>query len=85
MTIDYSIPKKVEIKTLDFIDNLLLETQDDMRHGIAPSPAGAYHFSVNQKGGPLDKQKNELLHHITAKLLLLSCRAHPDLKTTMAS
>jgi hypothetical protein len=38
MTIDYSIPEKVQMTMFDYIDNLLVEMPDDMGHGNAPSP-----------------------------------------------
>jgi hypothetical protein len=84
VTFDYSFKGKVQVRMVEYIDDLLLEMPDDMRPGIAPSPAGRHLFEMNDKAKPLEQESVIKFHHLTAKLLFLSCRARPELKTTVA-
>ena len=49
--------------------------------GEVTSPAQHHLFHVNKDTEPLDKNKKENFHSVTAKLLYLVKRARPDLET----
>jgi hypothetical protein len=83
MHIDYTIPGKVKITMIDYIERMLKELPDDMG-GTALSPASSHLFEVNPCGEPLDSMKADLYHHNTAKLLFLCKRARPDLQLAVA-
>jgi hypothetical protein len=84
MTIDYSIPGKVQIKMFDYIKAMLEELPEDMGNGIAATPASNHLFEVNSDGIRLDATNAELFHHVTAKSLFLCKRARPELQTAVA-
>ena len=68
MRIDYTIPGKVKITMIDYIESMLKELTDDM-NGTALTPAPNHLFEVNPCREPLASAKAELYHHNTAKLL----------------
>ena len=49
--------------------------------GKVTSPAQYHLFRVNKDAEPLDKNKKEILHSVTAKLLYLVKQARPDIET----
>ena len=52
--------------------------------GEVTSPAQHRLFQVNQDANPLDKNKKEIFHSATAKLLYIVKRARPDLETLVS-
>jgi hypothetical protein len=68
---------------IDYIKNMLAKLPKDMA-GEAATPAVNHLFEVNEKPILLDKEKLELFHHYTAKLLFLCKRARPDIQTAVA-
>ena len=52
--------------------------------GKVTSPAQHHLFQVNEDAEPLDKNKKEIFHSVTAKLLYLVKRARPDLETLVS-
>ncbi|MDA3875508.1 MAG: reverse transcriptase domain-containing protein [Halothiobacillus sp.] len=83
MTIDFSIPGKVQFRMNDYVDRMLVEAPDDMT-GSAVTPAAAHLFRVNTNSKRLDDDTAEVFHHLTAKLLYLCKRVRPDLMTAVA-
>ena len=84
MTIDFSRPGTVQFHMKAFIDDLIAETPSELLKGMAASPAGQHLFNVNEICPKLSKEQAELFHHLTAKLLYLSKRTHPDIQTAVA-
>jgi hypothetical protein len=83
MTIDYSEQGKVKFKMFDYVDSILEETPTDM-DGVAITPATSSLFTVNEDSEPLDNERADTYHRLTAKLLYLCKRARPDLQPTVA-
>jgi hypothetical protein len=83
MSIDYSIPEKVQFIMNDYIENLLDDAPEDMT-GNATTPAAHRLFEVNDKAEKLNPTDSDIYHHTTARLLYLSKRARPDLQTAVA-
>jgi hypothetical protein len=83
MTLDYSIPGKVQIYMHDYIDNMLSELPADF-DGEAATPAANHLFQVNKNAEKVSEAKAQLFHHNTAKLLFLCKRARPDIQTGVA-
>jgi hypothetical protein len=79
MTIDYSVPVKVQIKMIDYIDNMLAELDDDMA-GKSATPAPNHLFEVNPKAEKHSTDKAITFHHHAAKLLFLCKRAQPNIQ-----
>jgi hypothetical protein len=52
--------------------------------GTAITPAGNNLFTVNPKAEPLDEEKSEIFHRLTAKLLYLCKRSRPDFQTAVS-
>ena len=84
MTLDFSTPKKVQIRMDDYIKNMLAELLPEM-DGKATTPAPNHLFEVNNDNPtPLDKTQLEFLHHNVAKLLFLCKQPRPDIQTAVA-
>jgi len=84
MTIDYSIPGKVQISMTDYIMTMLNELPLDMQ-GVAATLAAAHLFEVNSIDPILlDKPTKEFFHTNIAKLLFLAKHARPDILTAMS-
>ena len=83
MTLDFSIPQKVQIHMYEFIEKMLADLPPDM-DGMARTPAADHLFAVNPTPKPLPEETAILFHHNVAKLLFLCKRARPDLQTAVA-
>ena len=84
MTLDFTIDGKVQIKMIDYIENMLEELPADM-DGEAATPAPSHLFEVNENDPKmLDKTRSDFFHHNVAKLLFLCKRARPDIQTSVA-
>ena len=83
MTLDFSMPQKVQIQMYDFIDKMLADLPVNM-DGTAWTPAADHLFTVNPTPKPLPKETAIMFHHNVAKLLFLCKRARPDLQTAVA-
>ena len=86
MLIDYSEEGKVKFSMVDYISKMLMEMpDDDIFRGSAPTPAASHLFQVRSEGTEhLPKDKADVFHHMVAKLLFLSQRARPDIKTAVS-
>ena len=71
MTLDFNIDGKVQIKMVDYIEEMLKELPPDM-DGEAATPAPNHLFEVNTKDAKmLSKQQADFFYHNVAKLLFL--------------
>ena len=84
MTIDYSMPRKVTFSMPDYVEGLIHETPDELLSGQAHTPAANHLFDVNDNATKLDKERGDIYHHLTAKLLYLCKRVHPDTQLAVA-
>jgi hypothetical protein len=80
---DFSVDGKVTIIMKDYIIEMLEELLEDMA-GEAATPAANHLFEVNNQPVLLSKERSDMFHHHTAKLLFLSKRARPDIQTAVA-
>ena len=53
---------------------------EELEGGVT-SPAQHHIFQLDEDVEPLDKNKKEIFHSVTAKLLYLVKRARPDIET----
>ena len=83
MTLDFSLPRKVQVSMFNYIDKMLEALPTDM-DGTAATPAAQHLFEVNNNPEPLDEDTAQMFHHNTAKLLFLCKRARPDVQTAVA-
>ena len=84
MTIDYSVDGQVTFKMLDFVDEIVKETPEDLTKGVSTTLAANHLFTTGDNAQPLSKDDAEMFHHLTAKLLYLGKRARPDLQLTVS-
>ena len=75
MSWDYSVPGEVKLSMEGFIADLIKWSEIE---GTAASPAANHLFDVRD-AEKLSKDKAELFHSTTAKLLYLSKRVRPDI------
>jgi hypothetical protein len=83
MIIDYMDDGKVRFSMVDYIDGLLDEAPEVMA-GTAVTPAANDLFTMWEDTTQIDKKQAETFHHLTAKILYLSKRAHPDILPTVS-
>ena len=83
MTLDFSLPGKVQISMEEYIRNMLSELPEDME-GTATTPAAEHLFKINEAPTYLGDAEAMFFHHNVAKLLFLCKRARPDLQTAVA-
>jgi hypothetical protein len=85
MTLNYSRSGEVEITMTDYIRLVLQEVPEDMKSGVAATPAGNHLFLINDKNPvTLEKEKRDNFVHIVMQLLYLSQRARPDIRTAVS-
>jgi KUP system potassium uptake protein len=83
MTLDYSKPGKVAIRMDQYVNEFLSNVPEDMLGKMA-TPAAAHIYEVNPNAELLDPSTADRFHTLTAKLLFLCKRAHPDLQQAMS-
>ena len=83
MTLDFSLPGKVQISMEQYIRNMLSELPEDME-GTATTPAAEHLFKINETPTCLNDTDAMFFHHNVAKLLFLCKRARPDLQAAVA-
>ena len=74
MNIHITEDKKIEIEMEDQLMEAI-ELFGEELEGKVTSPAQHHLFQVNENAEPLDKNKKEIFHSLTAKLLYL-CDPH---------
>jgi ribosomal protein L24E len=81
MTLDFSVPRKVNITMAKYVDDCLVEAEIV---GIAPTPAAANLFDIGAHDTPkLDKRRHKLFHSRVYKLLYLARKTRPDMLTAV--
>ena len=63
----------------DYIDKMLAKLPSDM-NGTSTRPAATHLSDVDDGAEKLDKEKEQLFHHLVAKLLYLSYRSRQDIQ-----
>ena len=67
MTLDFSLPGKVQVSMFDYIDKMLEALPTNM-DSTAATPAAQHLFKVNNNPEALDEDTAQMFHHNTAKL-----------------
>ena len=83
-TIDYSFQGKVKFIMTNFEDGIIAETPPELLKVEVQTPAALHLFEVNQEGEKLEKEQQELFHHLVAKLLYLTKRSRRDVMVATA-
>ena len=81
MTFDFSAEGVVSVRMEGYVDDIIKEFKVI---GSAPSPAGTDLFDIDDTSPVLDKDKIDLFHTRTAKLLYMAKRARPDILTAVS-
>ena len=83
MDIDFSQKGCVMISMNDYLEEAV-EAFPDSIDAKVTSPAGEHLFDVNANAEKISNAKQEIFHHIVAKLLFVSTRARPDLQVAIS-
>jgi hypothetical protein len=80
MTIDFRVKSEVRFSQYDFLKKLLNSLPDSMATGKKNTAAPEYLFKTTDSSCPLDNDRKEMFHTITAKTLWLSQRTRTDVQ-----
>ena len=83
MRINYGTQGKVHITMPKHIEGILEAAEEDM-DGIAETPAANHLFTVREDEYTLTGMQAKLFQHIVQKILFVSCKSRPELKTALA-
>ena len=82
--IDYSILRKVEFTMFDYLEDVIVETNEDLKNSCLYYPGNNQLFKVDYNSPSLSSQDAELFHHHFARLLFVSKRVRPDIQVCVA-
>jgi hypothetical protein len=83
MMINYDEKVKMKFLMPNYINGIIQEAPEDMRE-MAVTPAASNLLTIRDNKDKLDDKRVEMYHHLTARLLYLCKRAHPDLQMTIS-
>ena len=83
MKIIYNEDDTVSIDMSEYLKETVEEFPEDVSKET-PTPASLYLFEVNENAIKLTKDKKEIFHRTTAKLLFVSRRGRPDIQLPIA-
>ena len=83
MLITFNNDRTVTIDTRNYLKEAISSFNEDVSVKVS-SPATRKLFDVDPESSKLDKQKSELFHSLTAKLLWVAKRGRPDIETTVS-
>ena len=84
MQIDFSGDGEVRFAMTDYIFEILDKLPDNIGKGEAATPAAERLFEVSNRSAKLNTSDAKIFHQLTAKLLFLSKRAHPNIQLPVA-
>jgi hypothetical protein len=85
MKLDYSIKGQVSIDMVDYITSIVDHfPSEELQGAEVASPWNEHLFKVDEESPPLDKEKAELFHTVTAQGLFACKRARPDISPAIA-
>ena len=79
-TIDYSIPRKVVFTMFDYLEDVIVEADKDLKNSRSYYPGNDSLFKVDYDSPSLPTKDAELFHRHVARLLFASKRARPDIQ-----
>ena len=83
MNVQITEDKKIEIEMEDQLMEAIELFGEKFEERVT-SPAQHHLLQVNEDAEPLDKNKREIFHSVTDKILYLVKRARPNLETLMS-
>ena len=83
MRLYFSTKGKVHITVINHVKGIL-EAEEEEMNGIAETPAANHLFTVREDEYTLTGMQAKLFQHIVQKILFVSCKSSPDLKTALA-
>ena len=83
MNITITADKKIQIEMKAQIEDAIKSFGEDVQ-GTVTSPTAKHLFMVDEDCPKLGKEKADIFHSVTAKLLYLEKRARPDIETAVA-
>ena len=84
ITIDYSIPRKVVFTMFDYLEDVIVEADKDLKNSRLYYPGNDSLFKVDYDSPNLPTKDAELFHRHVARLLFASKRARPDIQVCVA-
>mmetsp|Transcript_6440 Transcript_6440/g.13912 ORF Transcript_6440/g.13912 Transcript_6440/m.13912 type:complete len:91 (-) Transcript_6440:25-297(-) len=79
MKLDYSCSNKVNITTVEYLEQALADFPEEI-FGDATSPAGKNLFKI--RSAPLlEEERKEALNHCVTQFLFVCMRCRPDIQT----
>ena len=84
VTIDYSIPRKDLFTMFDYLENVIVETAEDLKNSHSYYPGKKQLFKVNYDSPSLPLKNAVLFHCHVARLLSASKRVRPDIQVCVA-
>ena len=79
-TIDYSIPGKVVFTMFDYLEDVIVEANEDLKNSCSYYPINDQLFKVNYNSSRLPSKDAELFHCHFARLSFASKRAKLDIQ-----
>ena len=84
ITIDYSIAGKVVFTMFAYLEDVIVETADDLNISCSYYPENDQVMKVDYESPSLSPKDAELFHRHVARLLFASKRARPDIEVCVA-
>ena len=82
--IDYSIAGKLVFTMFDYLQDVIVEANEDLKNSRSYYPGNDQLFKVDYKSPSLPLKDAELFHRHVARLLFGSKRARPDIQVCVA-
>jgi hypothetical protein len=83
MTTDFSEDSKFIVDMEEYLDELLTRLPEDMS-GVATTPAVDHMFKTRNSAPKRNKERAELCHRVTAKILFMAHRIRPELRMSIS-
>ena len=84
ITIDYSIPSKVVFTMFDYLEDVIVETNKDLKNSCSYHPGNDQLFKVDYESPSLPTKDAALFQRYVARLLFASKKARPDIQVCVA-
>mmetsp|Transcript_8358 Transcript_8358/g.8194 ORF Transcript_8358/g.8194 Transcript_8358/m.8194 type:complete len:163 (+) Transcript_8358:88-576(+) len=82
--IEYSIPRKVVFTMFDYLEDIIVEANKDLKNSRSYYPGNDSFMKVDQDSPRLPTKDAELFHRHVTRLLFASKTARPDIQVCVA-
>ena len=79
ITIDYSIPRKVVFTMFDYLEDVIVQANKDLKNSHFYYPGNDSLMKIDYNSPSLPTKNATLFHRHVARLLFASKRARPDI------